>query len=108
VPLRLGWYLVVQLAVLIAWIFFRSGNVDGAVTFVRNLGHLKLGALDGSIMRASIFLLPPAAMHLYGFLVEKSVIRPLGRLGQAALAGAMLFAIIAIHGDAGDFLYFQF
>jgi len=108
VPLRLGWYLIVQLVVLIAWIFFRSGNVDGAVTFVRNLGHLKLGALDGSIMRASIFLLPPAAMHLYGFLVEKSIIRPLGRLGQAALAGAMLFAIIAVHGDAGDFLYFQF
>ena len=47
-------------------------------------------------------------MHLHGFLVEKSVVRPVGRLGQAALAGAMLFAVIAVHGESSEFLYFQF
>jgi hypothetical protein len=45
---------------------------------------------------------------LYGFLVEKSVVQPLGRLGQAALVGAMLFAVMIMHGESSEFLYFQF
>jgi alginate O-acetyltransferase complex protein AlgI len=105
---RLAWYLVVQSVVILAWIFFRSEKIESALTFLRNIGDLRFGPLYGEIGMACVFLLPPAAMHVYGYLVEKSVIRPLGRLGQAAVAGAMLFAIIAIHGESSEFLYFQF
>ena len=105
---RLIWYVLVQSVVMLAWVFFRSGDVTGAVRFVRNIADLKIGALNPNIALASIFLLPPAAMHLYGLLVEKSVIRPMGRMGLAALAGAMLFGVIALHGESSEFLYFQF
>ena len=106
--LRLTWYLVVQSVVMLAWIFFRSAGIGGALTFISNIGDLKFGGLDRDIVLASTFLLPPAAMHLYGFLVEKSVVQPLGRLGQAALVGAMLFAVMIMHGESSEFLYFQF
>jgi hypothetical protein len=106
--LRLTWYLVVQSVVMLAWIFFRSAGIGGALTFISNIGDLKFGGLNRDIVLASTFLLPPAAMHLYGFLVEKSVVQPLGRLGQAALVGAMLFAVMIMHGESSEFLYFQF
>jgi alginate O-acetyltransferase complex protein AlgI len=108
VVLRVIWYFIVQAVVMFAWIFFRSSSIREAMRFIRNIGDLRFGALHGDIALASAFLLPPAAMHLYGFLVERSIISPLGRVGQAALAGAMLFAVIAIHGDSSEFLYFQF
>ncbi len=108
VVLQLTWYVVVQSLVMLAWIFFRTEGIRNALMIIHNIADLKFGALNGDVLLASIFLLPPAAMHLYGLLVEKSVVRPVGRLGQAALAGAMLFAIIVVHGESSEFLYFQF
>jgi alginate O-acetyltransferase complex protein AlgI len=107
-PLRFAWYLVVQVSAVFALIFFRSAGIGDALRFIRNISDLNFGPLNADIARATIFMLPPAALHLYGYLVENSMVQPVSRLGQAALAGAMLFAIISIHGAASEFIYFQF
>jgi hypothetical protein len=85
---RLAWYLVVQSVVMLAWIFLRSDGISHALTMIHNIVDLKFGALAGDILVACTFLVPLAAMHLYGLLVEKSVIRPLGLFEQTTLAGA--------------------
>ena len=106
--LRLGWYLVVQTVAILALIFFRSPNISGALGFIRNIADMKFGHINRDFALASAFLIPPAAMHLYGFLVERAKVQPIGRFGQAALAGAMLFAVVTIYGQSSEFIYFQF
>jgi alginate O-acetyltransferase complex protein AlgI len=106
--LRPAWRLVVQSVAVFALIFFRSASVSGALGFIHNIGDLRFGAINGDIATACMFLVPPFVMHLHGFLEERASVPPLSRLEQAVLAGAMLFAVVSIHGDSSEFLYFQF
>jgi alginate O-acetyltransferase complex protein AlgI len=106
--LRPAWYVAVQSVVVLALIFFRSPTISGAFDFLRNIGDLKFGPLNSDLWPAAWFLIPPAVMHLYGFLVEKGKIPPIGTSARAALAGVMLFAVVTAYGQSSEFIYFQF
>lgn len=105
---RAGWFLVVQLVVLIAWIFFRSETFSGAAAFIENLAQFDFGPLPSWALAGSLFLLPIVALHVWTWLVESQRVRPLGPSARAALAAAMTYGIVALYGGTSAFIYFQF
>jgi alginate O-acetyltransferase complex protein AlgI len=108
VAVRVAWFAVVQSAVLVAWIFFRSATVTGAVTFLGNLvsGPWHPPALW--MVQALVFLLPHVVLHLHTWLAERDRAPAVGPAGRAALAAAMAYGILTLHGGTSDFIYFQF
>jgi alginate O-acetyltransferase complex protein AlgI len=105
---RLAWAAVVQAAVLVAWIFFRSESIDGAAAFVGNLVGGGWRLPDGWMVAALVFLAPVAAMHVWTWLRERGDVGPLGATAKAALAAAMTYAIATLYAGTSDFIYFQF
>lgn len=105
---RAGWFLVVQTAVLVAWVYFRSATVGGATTFVANLVVGSWRAPDLWMVQALVFLLPLAVLHAWTWLDERGRAPALGMTARAALAAVMVYAIITLHGGTSEFIYFQF
>jgi alginate O-acetyltransferase complex protein AlgI len=109
--LRVVWYLVVQLAVVVAWVLFRSPDLAFAGAFLQ-----RMFVLDGNGL--SLELAPPLATVL--FLTVPVVLHhlahacpPLGHVTRAvwlrgALAGALLYAILVILHTPRGFIYFVF
>jgi len=108
VAVRVAWFAVVQGAVLVAWIFFRSATVTDAMTFLGNLvsGPWHPPALW--MVQALVFLLPLVVLHLHTWLAERGRAPAVGPAGRAALAAAMAYGILTLHGGTSDFIYFQF
>lgn len=106
--IRFAWYVVVQVVVLLAWVFFRSVSLTASVHFIRGILQMHFAAPAPTLARAMLLLIPLAAMHSYGFLVERRLIKPMAIQLYAALAGLMLFLILAMYGESSDFIYFQF
>jgi alginate O-acetyltransferase complex protein AlgI len=105
---RAAWFAVVQGAVLVAWIFFRSDTLASAVAFVGNLAAGGWVLPDAWMLAAAGFLLPVAAMHLWTWLEETARVRPLGASAKAVLAAGMAYAIATMYASTSDFIYFQF
>ncbi len=105
---RAAWFVVVQGAVLIAWIYFRSATVSGATTFVANLVLGAWRAPDLWMLQALLFLLPVVVLHLHTWLAEQGRAPAVGMAGSAVLAAAMAYGIITLHGGTSEFIYFQF
>ena len=106
---RLGWYAVVQVTVLIAWVFFRSDGLDHALAYVGNIARVRpRGWVDWPVRRALPYVAPIVVMHLFGKLVETKVLPPLPRVLQAVLAALMLYGVVTFYGATNDFIYFQF
>jgi alginate O-acetyltransferase complex protein AlgI len=106
--LRLGWFVVVQVLILVTWIVFRSESIGGAWRFVENIADARVAPLPASILGGLLFLTPVLAIHAWTWLVERGTCRPLGIPARAMLAGAMLAAIATCYGSTADFIYFQF
>ena len=105
--LRLAWLMVVQLVVLIAWVFFRSPSVGDGVRFLGSM----LTSADASapwVARGLLFLLPIVALHVWRALEERGRVAPLGARGRIIFAGAMLAAIATLSAPSSAFIYFQF
>jgi alginate O-acetyltransferase complex protein AlgI len=107
-PVRALWWLVVQSVVLVAWIFFRSDHVDGALQFVRNIAAFELAAPNDVMRLGSWFLGPPLVMHLWQWLEEQRRVPPVTGVGKAALSGVFVFFILSAYGPTNAFIYFQF
>jgi alginate O-acetyltransferase complex protein AlgI len=108
-PLRLGWFVVVQVTVLVTWIFFRSETIEGALQFLRNIAAWNDGPYPAELVwMGLVFVLPIAVLHIWTVLVERRAVRPLGPWSKAALTGAMLFGIMTGYGGSNAFIYFQF
>ncbi|MCC6991360.1 MAG: MBOAT family protein [Acidobacteria bacterium] len=105
---RAGWFVVVQAAVLVAWVYFRSASVAGATTFVANLFVGAWRAPDLWMLQALLFLSPIAALHAWTWLEERGRAPVFGVTARAALAAVMVYAIITLHGGTSEFIYFQF
>ena len=106
--LRGTWAVFVQLAVLIAWIYFRSDTVDGASAFVANLALGAWTAPDPWMLASLLFLAPLVAMHAHAWGDDRGLIAPLGAGAKAALAAGMTYGILTLYGGTSDFIYFQF
>lgn len=105
---RVAWFGVVQSVVMLAWIFFRSETMSGALSFVANIARLDFGSPHPGIGAATLFLWPVAAMHVHRLLFERGLVPRLGTTAKAVLTGAMLFAVIVLYGATTEFIYFQF
>jgi alginate O-acetyltransferase complex protein AlgI len=105
---RVAWFAVVQAAVLVAWIVFRSDSVGGAATFVANLAGGAWTAPDPWMAQAMLFLAPLVAIHAHTWLRERGRAARPGPVARAVWAAVMLYAIITLHGGTSDFIYFQF
>ncbi|MGE5608817.1 MAG: MBOAT family O-acyltransferase, partial [Bacillota bacterium] len=105
---KIAWYVVVQVVVLVTWVFFRSDSMDNALMFLRNIAACRSGASGLPFLTAAMFVLPVVAMHVHQFLVERGTIRPIGLVGKAVLAAVMLYATLVFYGQSSSFIYFQF
>lgn len=105
---RFLWYLVVQITVMITWIYFRSDSLSQANGMVATLLHFHFQEPPRAVLVTTVFLIPVVVMHLFGFLVERRAILPLSRIQTAILAGAMVFMTLIAYGGTSDFIYFQF
>ena len=105
---RVMWWGVVQVVVLITWIFFRSDSIAGAWQFVLNIAALEWAAPNEVIRFGSWFLIPPALMHLWRLLEERRVVPALAGYGKASLTGVFVFFILSAYGTTNAFIYFQF
>jgi alginate O-acetyltransferase complex protein AlgI len=105
---RLSWWIVVQLVVLVAWIFFRSDSLAGAWQFVQNIARLEFSAPNDVIRFGSWFLVPPMLMHVWRLLEEKRLVPCVAGYGKAVLTGVCIFFILAAYGPTNAFIYFQF
>lgn len=106
--LRLAWFLVVQAAVIVAWIFFRSESIDDAVGFLGNLFGGRWLVPAPWMLASAGFLAPLVAMHLWTWLHEHGRVAPLGPTTRALLAAAMTYGIVTMYAGTSDFIYFQF
>jgi alginate O-acetyltransferase complex protein AlgI len=106
--LSAAWFVVVQAAVLISWVFFRSESLGDAWQLLDNVARLELGTPTASMWAASAFLYPLVAWHAWGWAVEREWTPPLAMLPRAALAAAMVLGVLVAYGRTSAFIYFQF
>lgn len=106
--LRVTWGVVVQVVVLVAWVFFRSASFDTAIQMLRNVARLEGATPTWEMWTALAFLLPVAVAHAWTWLVEHGWVSPLTPARRAMLTGMLLYGILAAYGSSNAFIYFQF
>ncbi len=106
--LRLGWGIVVQVTVLVTWVFFRSQSLEGALQFLANVADWEWAAPSAEMWMGSVFLLPVLIGHLWALALARGVVRPLRPAGRAMLTGVLFYATLAAYGNSNAFIYFQF
>ncbi len=106
------WFLVVQVFVLVTWVFFRAKSAGEAMLILGRTVGLQIGVEgwlpDFELARWAVYLLPVLVMHLHAFLVEQGRLQPLRKTTQALLAAAMVFLVLTAYGPKSAFIYFQF
>ncbi len=104
----LAWAAVVQVFVVVAWVFFRAEYVGQGVHVLKN-AVLGVGtAPPVEVLKTMIFLLPPIVLHARVWLHERMAVALPGRIEKGLLAGLYLYAVITMHGKSDGFIYFQF
>jgi alginate O-acetyltransferase complex protein AlgI len=105
---RAAWFVVVQLVVLTAWVYFRSRSLGEANAVVANIVALDGWALGTMEQAGLLFLAPLVALHVYTWVGERGLVRPLQPSLRAALAAGMVYAIATLYAGTAEFIYFQF
>ena len=108
-PIKFVWAIVVQLTVLVAWIFFRSNSVNQAVAI---LTSIIVGPYEMLSMRLLFFgfllLFPIALIHLRTLGIERFGIPKPSPVEKGVLAAVMFYFILTAHATNETFIYFQF
>ncbi len=107
-PVRAAWFVVVQVVVLAAWIFFRSRSIGEAWRFIGNILASDQWALGTMEYAGLLFLAPIVAVHAWRWMEERRLVRPPGPAFRSVLAALMVYAIITLYAGTADFIYFQF
>ena len=107
--LRVSWFLLVQLGVLVTWVAFRATDATEALQGIGNLFAFRAGGV-GIFPRWSLVLLglPVLAIHLRTLFGERDWMRGQGPRERAVAMGVMLYLVLTAHGASDAFLYFQF
>ena len=105
---RAGWFVVTQVGVLVAWVFFRSNGYQHATVFVRNLFALDFVMPPFWMWVGTLFLLPIVVHHAWAKAEESGRVRPLSQGTRAVLAAAMVYCILTLYAGTSEFIYFQF
>lgn len=105
---RAAWFVVTQVVVLIAWVFFRSASVGEATSFVANMAAMDLKPLPLWMWIGMMFLVPLAVHHCWTWAEERQAVAPLSPGARAAIAAVMAYCIVTLYAGTSDFIYFQF
>ena len=105
---RMAWFVVVQAVVLIAWVFFRSSSLDGALTFVANMAAMDIKPLANWMWVGTLFLAPLVVHHLWTLAEERRFVAALSPASRSVLAALMAYSIVTLYAGTSDFIYFQF
>jgi alginate O-acetyltransferase complex protein AlgI len=110
---RFTWFLVVQLVVVVAWVFFRSTDFASAIAFLTPIveGRFRpiiIGERDRELVFALLLLVPVVVLHLRVWLAERALLPRVGYHEKAFATGLMMYAILTMHGRVSTFIYFQF
>lgn len=106
--LRVVWFVVVQLIVVVAWVFFRSDTIAHALRFIGNVIASPAGTRPEWTRAALVLLSPVAAWHAWTWLDERGLLARAMPVGRIVVATMMAWAIFAMRGQPSAFIYFQF
>lgn len=106
--LRGPWFVVVQLTVLVAWVFFRSASIRSASVMLGQIIRGPYHPLPPDGRMAALFAAPILAMHVHGWLRERDLVPAIGLTSKALMAAGMLLAVFTCYGTSNAFIYFQF
>ena len=107
VPVRALWWLIVQVTVVIAWVFFRSPTLYGAASFVRSMFLPAQGGLDPRLLYATVFMIPMIGHHVAripAFNTEWTA----HWAPQGIITGVTGTLAILFYGYPAAFIYFNF
>jgi alginate O-acetyltransferase complex protein AlgI len=105
---RAAWFVVVQLVVLTAWVFFRSRTVSDAGRFAGNILAMDDWSLGAMERVGLLFLLPIVGLHVFVWLRERALVGEPGTTVKAVLAAGMVYGLVTLYTGTADFIYFQF
>ena len=107
--LRVSWFLLVQLGVLVTWVAFRATDATEALQGIGNLFAFRAGGVGIFPLWSLVLLgLPVLAIHLRTLFGERDWMRGQGPRERAVAMGVMLYLVLTAHGASDAFLYFQF
>jgi D-alanyl-lipoteichoic acid acyltransferase DltB (MBOAT superfamily) len=107
----LPYFVVVQLVVALAWVYFRSDTIANANIFVANLftwPQWTLNPADWELQLVAATLVPVAAMHLRRLVEETFAVTRIRPFERAFWVAVMVYLTLSFYGRANDFIYFQF
>ena len=107
---RFGWYLVVQVTVMIAWIFFRTDTLQHGLRFVSSIfrGHWNQ-KLESDIGFSFLFLVPVVLMHFRKFLMERDFSVMTYPVEVSIASGLMIYLLLTTYAEStSSFIYFHF
>ena len=103
------WFLVVQVVVLIGWVFFRSEYYSQAVALIHNMFNGPWGWETGlKLFPGLAFTLPVLGLHFRGFLKERNWLNAPQPLEKAFWCAFMLYFVLSLSGQNNAFIYFHF
>ena len=107
VPVRALWWLIVQVTVVIAWVFFRSPTLYGAASFVRSMFLPAQGGSHPQLLYATVFMIPMIGHHVAripAFNTEWMA----HWAPQGIITGVTGTLAILFYGYPAAFIYFNF
>ncbi|MCP4262242.1 MAG: MBOAT family protein [Planctomycetes bacterium] len=106
---KLGWAVVVQAVVIVAWIFFRSNGTAQAVAILTSIFTGPYEMLSKQLMMFGSLLIAPVAMlHLRTVGVERLRLPKPSPTEKGFWAAIMFYFIVTGHATNETFIYFQF
>jgi D-alanyl-lipoteichoic acid acyltransferase DltB (MBOAT superfamily) len=105
---RATWFLVVQAAVIIAWVFFRAPSLPFATTFVLRMFQPFAGPSPEPMLLGALLLTLPVIVHHASHIDGPWQLALRQRPVQGALAGVFLVVGLAWLGKPAAFIYFTF
>ena len=106
-PVRALWWLIVQVTVVSAWVFFRSPTLYGAVSFVRSMFLPAQGGLDPQLVYAAVFMIPMIGHHVARIPAVNTEWMA-HWAPQGIITGVTGTLAILFYGYPAAFIYFNF
>ncbi len=115
-PMKIGWYVVVQIGVLLGWVFFRATSLTEAFHILHVFARSSepfITTMSHDTSTIFIFIIPGVFLHCYGFIrenLEKTFTFGNTTLltRRCLLSGLYAYCILTCYGTSSNFLYFAF
>jgi alginate O-acetyltransferase complex protein AlgI len=104
------WFMVVQVTVLIAWVFFRSDSATNSAMILNNILSMNFSLINNNeILNGMYYTIPLIIYHLRIFILERSAAISISIHEKLLSSGFMLYMIFTGYAITNvPFIYFQF